>query len=78
MSPQSGSLPPAFVANAEFDGYRDQGQAYAWNLRVAGVDAIGKVYPGVFHDLFLMTGRLDEAKELIGESGEKLKAAFSG
>lgn len=43
-------LPPAFIANAEFDVYLDEGQAYAGKLRGAGVPAEGRVYAGQVHD----------------------------
>lgn len=54
-------LAPALGINAEFDGYRDEGQAYAARLEAAGVPVVAKVYSGQIHDFFLMGGELEAA-----------------
>lgn len=69
-------LPPAFVANAEFDGYRDEGQPYAQKLKKAGIPTIEKVYPGVIHDFLLMAGSLNVSKTLIEDAVSALCEAF--
>jgi acetyl esterase/lipase len=69
-------LPRAFVATAEFDGYRDEGQAYAAKLAAAGVAAEHKVYPGQIHDFFLMPGRVPAARQLNEELAARLRRAF--
>jgi acetyl esterase len=70
-------LPPAFVANAQFDGYRDEGQVYAQKLKDAGIPTIAKVYPGVIHDFLLMAGKLDASKTLIDDAASALRKAFN-
>lgn len=70
-------LPPAFVADAEFDGYRDEGQAYAQKLKDAGISVIAKVYPGQIHDFLLMAGRFDATKTLIEDAASALRTAFN-
>ncbi len=70
-------LPPAFVADAEFDGYRDEGQAYAARLREAGVPVDARVYPGQVHDFLLMAGKVDASRRLVGDAGAALRAAFA-
>jgi acetyl esterase len=81
VSPLRGDLaglPPAFVADAEFDGYRDEGQAYAEQLRAAGVTAEGRVYPGVVHDAALMAGALDAGRQLITDAAAALRTGLGG
>lgn len=70
-------LPPAFVADAQFDGYRDEGQAYAQKLKDAGIPTIAKVYPGAIHDFLLMTGKLYIAKTLVEDAASALHTALT-
>jgi acetyl esterase len=70
-------LPPAFVANAEFDGYRDEGQAYAQKLKNAGIPVTAKLYPGQLHDFLLMAGKVDAAKTLIDDAASALREVFN-
>jgi acetyl esterase len=69
-------LPPAFVADAEFDGYRDEGQAYAARLADAGVAVDARVYPGMIHDFALMAGRVDASRTLLHDAAAALRAAL--
>ena len=69
-------LPPAFIAGAEFDGYRDEGQAYAAKLRGAGVPAEGRVYPGQIQDFLLMPGKVEASRRLIDDVAARLRRAF--
>jgi acetyl esterase len=70
-------LPPAFIANAEFDGYRDEGQAYAQKLKEANIPTISKVYPGQIHDFLLMGGKLDATKTLMEDAAAALRTALN-
>ena len=52
-------LPKALVINGEADVLRDEGEAYARNLRAAGVDVTATRYGGAIHD-FMMVNALRE------------------
>jgi acetyl esterase len=57
-------LAPAFIATAEFDPLRDEGEAYADALAAAGVPAIKRRFDGMFHSFFSFMGVLPSATEL--------------
>jgi acetyl esterase len=65
-------LPPAFVATAEFDPLRDEGEAYAAKLRIAGVDVTAKRYDGMLHGFAWTLGATPSGAALIDD----LAAAF--
>jgi acetyl esterase len=60
-------LPPAFIATAEFDPLRDDGQAYAAKLRVAGVDVTAKRYDGMVHGFAWTLGATPSGAVLIDD-----------
>jgi acetyl esterase len=70
-------LPPAFVATAEFDPLRDEGEAYAEALRKAGVDATTKRYDGMIHGFFQLGGVIDRTNELINDSAAAVRTALA-
>ncbi|MDF0586099.1 alpha/beta hydrolase [Tsukamurella sp. 8F] len=57
-------LPPAFVATAEYDVLRADGERYAEVLRAAGVPTRHVEYPGTLHGFFWMDAVLDSARDL--------------
>jgi acetyl esterase len=62
-------LPPAFVLTAQFDPLRDEGEAYAEKLRVAGVPVLYKCYAGMIHMLLGPESNDDIARELRSAFG---------
>jgi acetyl esterase/lipase len=63
-APDLSGLPPAFIATAEFDPLRDDGEMYAERLREAGVDVTVKRYDGMIHGFYWMLGALDQSRRL--------------
>jgi acetyl esterase len=60
-------LPPAFVAVAEHDPVRDDGERYAAKLEAAGVPVRWREFAGTIHPFVLMDGVLDTYRVLLGE-----------
>jgi acetyl esterase len=66
-APDLARLPPAFIATAEFDPLRDDGEAYAARLSEAGVPVAVKRYDGMIHGFYWMLGAVDDARTLHGD-----------
>ncbi|MDZ4402160.1 alpha/beta hydrolase [Prosthecobacter sp.] len=75
-SPNLGGLPPALVITAEFDPLRDEGEAYASQLRDAGVSVTLKRYDGMIHGFFGLSGALAQGQHAVAEAAAGLRAAF--
>ena len=63
-APSLGGLPPAFVAVAEFDPLRDDGQRYVERLRAAGVPAQFHLGRGLLHGCMRAIERCPETARL--------------
>ena len=63
-------LPPAFIATAEFDPLRDDGERYGERLAEAGVPVIVKRYDGMIHGFYWMLGALDASRTLHADLAE--------
>jgi acetyl esterase len=70
-------LPPAHVITAGFDPLRDEGEAYATQLREAGVPVQYSRYSGMIHGFFAMGEVMDQGKKAIQEAAANLRSAFA-
>lgn len=73
-------LPPALIITDENDVLRDEGEAYARKLDVAGVDVLNVRVNGTFHDFLLLNGLADtpQAKGALDLACDVLKKALQG
>lgn len=62
-------LPPAFVATAEFDPLRDEGETYAARLQADGVPTVHRRYAGMIHGFLGPQATPDIAEALRGALG---------
>jgi acetyl esterase len=70
-------LPPAFVITAELDVLRDEGEAYARQLKQAGVEVKCKRYEGAVHEFFSLSGVVDISKTALQDAATFLQQAFN-
>jgi acetyl esterase len=72
-------LPPTLLLVDEADPLRDEGEAYAAKLRMAGVAVTTVRYDGIIHD-FMLLNAMSEAKATraaIGQAIASLRQAFA-
>jgi len=66
-------LPPAFVATAELDPLRDEGDAYARRLQASDVAVTHRCYEGMIHGFFSMHAHLDAGKRVLQDAAAALR-----
>lgn len=73
-------LPPALIITDENDVLRDEGEAYARKLDVAGVDVLNVRVNGTFHDFLLLNGLADTPQAIgaLDLACDVLKKALHG
>jgi acetyl esterase len=76
QAPDLSGMPPAIVITAEIDPLRDEGEAYAKRLTMAGVPVQMTRYDGVTHEFFGLAGVVDNAKKAVKEAAQGLKRIF--
>ncbi len=69
-------LPRALIHTAEFDPFRDEGEAYAEALRAAGVDAMTMRHPGMIHYFYALARAIPYAQSAASQVGAQMRAAF--
>lgn len=67
--------PPAWIATAEFDVLRDEGEAFARKLEAAGNRATLQRQPGMIHGFARMSGLVDTADAALEGMAAAIRAA---
>lgn len=70
-------LAPATIVTAEYDPLRDEGEAYALSLRLAGVPAELQRWPGQIHGYISMLGAIPAADEALSWVAAALRRAHA-
>jgi acetyl esterase len=70
-------LPPALVQTASHDPLRDEGEAYAIQMRTAGVTVKCTRYDGVTHGFVSFSDLVDKGRQALQEAADALRAAFA-
>lgn len=76
LAPDVSTLPPVFMALAEFDPLVDEGRAYAQRLSSAGVAVELKHFDGMVHDFARLGALVDEAFEVKQDMARAMRAFF--
>jgi acetyl esterase len=71
-------LPPTLLIVAEHDVLRDEGEAFAERLRLAGVPVTARRYDEMPHGFLVMTRYLDGARAAVRDAAGALATALSG
>ena len=70
-------LPPAMVITGECDPLCDQGEAYAEQLRHAGVSVLVKRYDGMIHPFLSLAGIIDAGRAAISDSATAVRQVLT-
>ncbi|MBS45189.1 MAG: alpha/beta hydrolase [Nocardioides sp.] len=75
--PVPAGLAPAYLCTAGFDPLRDEGEAYADQLRAAGVDVVSRRFEGHIHSFFNVVGVGRAARGAVEEIADALRAGLA-
>lgn len=70
-------LPSTLIITAEFDPLRDEGEAYGYKLKDAGIDVVSIRYNGVTHGFISMDNITKKADEALNEISTYLQGQFN-
>lgn len=75
-APDVSDLPETLIHTAAFDPLRDEGAAYAGQLRAAGVAVRHTCHAGMVHHFYGLTGVVPRARAILADIGAELRAAL--
>ena len=71
--PSLAGSPPAWIATAEYDVLRDEGEDYARRLKEAGVHVELRRVEGLAHGFARLSNHVEQVAELLRDAGAALK-----
>ena len=71
--PSLAGSPPAWIATAEYDVLRDEGEDYARRLKEAGVHVELRRVEGLAHGFARLSNHVEQVAELLQDAGAALK-----
>jgi acetyl esterase len=71
--PSLAGSPPAWIATAEFDVLRDEGEDYAHRLKDAGVQVELRHVEGLAHGFARLSNHIESVADVLKEAGAALK-----
>ena len=77
-APGLAGLPRALIHTAEFDPFRDEGEAYGEALSDAGVAEIRIRHPGMIHYFYALARAIPYAEAAAAVVGGQIRMAFEG
>lgn len=77
LSTNLSNLPQAFVATAEFDPLRDEGEAYARAIETAGAKVIYKCYEGLVHDFLSTATAFESSRQGLLDLSQTIKTELN-
>jgi len=72
-----GGLPPTIIHCAEYDPLRDEAQAYAERLRLAGAPVSCTCHAGMIHLFYALGGVIPHAGAAVAALGAEIRAALA-
>jgi acetyl esterase len=70
-------LPPAYLASAEYDPLRDEGEAYGRRLELAGVPVTAKRFDGMIHGFFWTLGATPSGASIVDDMVSVLRQSWT-
>jgi acetyl esterase len=77
-APDLSNLPPAYIATAGFDPFRDEGEEYGLRMRAAGVAVALRRHPRLIHTFANLTTVSRSARSAMAEAAGALRMGLSG